>query len=121
MSHLIKSDTKIWKVGSKIFKSIDTITTIEESVISGFDIPTGIALDVSNDRYYVCNWAHGTVRIMKYSDNTQIALVTGFNRAAGIALDVSNDRYYVSNYGTNTVRIMKYSDNTQIALVTGVS
>jgi len=107
MSHLIKNGTSLLRQENNIFGVKNTYTNVFNT-ITGFSGPHGIALDIANNRYYVCNYTSNTVRIMDYTTNAQIALITGFSGPYGIDLDIANNRYYVCNNTSNTVFIVSY-------------
>ena len=119
MGYILKIGEAVVKIGNNILANINTLTS---SIIDvTFDRPAGVALDIANDRYYICESDTNSVRIMKYSDNTEIATVSGFSSPRGIALDIANNRYYVCNLNADSVRIMKYSDNTEIDTINAQS
>ena len=107
MGYVLQVDGKLPAFGNNILVNRNRLT-VQTMLITGFDTPRGIALDIANNRYYVCNFNSNTVRIMNYTTNEQIALITGFVSPTGIALDIANNRYYVCNYSGGTVRIDNY-------------
>ena len=120
MGYVLQVGGKLPAYGNNILTNRNVVTVATNNVL-GFSSSYGIALDIANNRYYVCNSGSNTVRVMNYTTNSEIAVVSGFSSPRFIALDIANNRYYVTSYSNNSVRIMNYTTNAEIAVISGFS
>jgi hypothetical protein len=69
-------------------------------VITGLSGPSGIALDLLNDRIYWTETNGGSIGSANLDGTGAVMLITGLRSPSGLAVDVEGDRIYWSEIGT---------------------
>jgi YVTN family beta-propeller protein len=97
--------------------------TVVNSIIAGFNGPSGIAISPSGTFAYITNGNSANVVIINTATNTVVNSITsGFNNPSGVSFSPSGTYAYVANENNNNVVIINTASNTVVnAMVFGSS
>ncbi|MEX6689306.1 FG-GAP-like repeat-containing protein [Danxiaibacter flavus] len=95
------------------FVSPNTVTTIA----TGFNNPSGIALDDSENIYIADTYNN---RIQKIAGGTVINITSGFNAPTAIAIDIAGN-IYVADKNNNAIKKISKTDGTVTSIGSGFS
>jgi gliding motility-associated-like protein len=106
--------TKLSIIGFNLFYIYGTPVALG----SGFNAPTGIAVDTSSGFIYVADNGNGLLKKMSPDGTTITTIGTGLVKPAGVALDAYGNLYIADN-GDNTVKKIAAGSNTATVLASG--
>jgi YVTN family beta-propeller protein len=91
----------------------------ENSINSGFSLPSGVAISPSGTYAYVANEGSNNVVIINTASNTVVNSITsGFYVPIAVAISPSGTYAYVTNEGSNNVVIINTASNTVVNSIT---
>ena len=86
---------------------------------SGFNGPTGVAVDTSGN-LYVADFSNKQVKEIPAGSNIPVGIGSGFTNPYGVAVDAAGD-VYVADYGANAVYKIPAGNGAPVAVGSGFS
>lgn len=106
--------------GSNRVSILDTTTNTVSTSATGIGNDSyGVAVHPNGRYYYVART--NTIRVLRTSDDTQVANITVGSGASGVHLTPSGSFLYVANRTSNTVSVINTVTNTVVGSAIGVS
>ena len=115
LSHMYWADTSINKIQRVNLDGSNT-----KDLLTGVEIPIGIALDVVGGKMYWTDRGAGAVQRANLDGSNTETLVTGLETPIGIVLDVAGGKMYWTDRGAGAVQRANLDGSNTETLVTGV-
>ena len=91
-----------------------------ETLVTGLDVPIGIALDVAGGKIYWTDLGTDKIQRANLDGSSRETLVTGLETPVGIALDVAGGKIYWTDTSTDKIQRANLDGSSRETLVTGL-